>query len=126
MGLNGCRFTMRQFMELDACTRCGECLKACETYGKSGNDDTAPAYKLKQFRAILMGEGRGLFFSRLFKKAPSEAELQGFAKGVYSCTLCSRCAEVCPAKIDLLGLWFSMRQELADREVHPQNLNIAR
>ncbi len=126
MGPTGCRFTMRQFMEMDACTRCGECLKACETYGRLGTDSVAPAQKLKQIRAILMGEGRGIFFSRLFKKAPSEAELQEFAKGVYSCTLCSRCAEVCPSKIDLLGLWFSMRQELADRDVHPQNLNTAR
>lgn len=126
MGPNGRRFTMRQFMEMDACTRCGECLKACETYGKLGADNVAPAQKLRRFRAILMGEGRGIFFSRLFKKTPSEAEFQEFAKGVYSCTLCSRCVEVCPSKIDLLGLWFSMRQELADRHVHPQNLNTAR
>lgn len=126
MGANACRFTMRQLMELDACTRCGECVKACETYGRMGTELTAPAQKLKQFRAILMGEGRGLFFSRLFKKERSETEMQEFAKGVYSCTLCSRCTEVCPAKMDLLGLWFSMRQELADREVHPQNLNTAR
>jgi len=126
MGGNGCRFTMRQLMELDACTRCGECVKACETYGRLGNDLTAPAQKLKRFRAILMGEGRGLFFSRLFKRAPTEAELQEFARGVYTCTLCSRCTEVCPAKMDLLGLWFSMRQELADRDVHPRNLNTAR
>jgi len=126
MGAKGCRFTMRQLMELDACTRCGECLKACETYGRLGTDLTAPAQKLKQFRAILMGEGRGLFFSRLFKRERSEAEMQEFAKGVYACTLCSRCTEVCPSKMDLLGLWFSMRQELADRDVHPQNLNTAR
>lgn len=126
MGANNFRFTMRQLMELDACTRCGECLKACETYGRLGTELTAPAGKLKQFRAILMGEGRGLFFSRLFQKAPAEAVMQDFAKGVYNCTLCSRCAEVCPAKIDLLGLWFSMRNDLADRGVHPQNLNTAR
>lgn len=126
MAANGCRFTMRQLMELDACTRCGECLKACETYGKLGTDGVAPAQKLKRFRAVLMGEGRGLFFSRLFRQPSRAEDLQDFAKGVYSCTLCSRCSEVCPAKIDLLGLWFSMRQDLADRGVHPQNLNTAR
>lgn len=113
-------------MELDACTRCGECLKACETYGRVSADNVAPAQKLKRFRAILMGEGRGIFFSRLFKKTPSAAEMREFGKGVYSCTLCSRCVEVCPSKIDLLGLWFSMRQELADRDAHPDNLNTAR
>lgn len=126
MGAGGSRFTVRQRMELDACTRCGECLKACETYGRTGTDATAPAEKLKQFRGILMGEGRGLFLSRLFRRERGQAEMQEFAKGVYSCTLCSRCTEVCPAKIDLLGLWFSMRQDLADRDVHPQNLNTAR
>lgn len=113
-------------MELDACTRCGECLKACEAYGRLGNDFAAPAQKLKEFRAILLGEARGLFLSRFFRKALNGDKLKDFAQGVYSCTLCSRCTEVCPSKIDLLGLWFSMRQEMADRNVHPQNLNTAR
>jgi heterodisulfide reductase subunit D len=123
-----CHFTIRQLMELDACTRCGQCSGWCETYGKQGDDFTAPMLKLREFRSLLMEEDRRLVLSRLFSRRRNRSQewLKEFAEGLYRCTMCARCVEACPVQINLLRLWLSMRQEIVDRGVHPEKLDQAR
>jgi heterodisulfide reductase subunit D len=61
--------------------------------------------------------------ARLIDGKPFDADgLATFAEGVYQCTLCARCVEVCPVKIDLLSLWLSLRAEVAGRGLHPTGL----
>jgi heterodisulfide reductase subunit D len=119
-------FTPRQLLELDACTRCGECLRACDSFRVKGDE-----------RVALMGMIRGR--RRLFKQedsflgkllhwdGASEEEWQRFQEGVFSCTLCGRCEAFCPVAIRTRDLALTMRQELATaRCMMPRNLEVAR
>jgi len=115
----------KQRLELDACTRCGECLKICETY--TGEELTAPYLKLKAYNSYAKGEGMHPLLARLFgARKPSPQEIQALSQGIYQCTVCARCAAVCPAKINLLDLWISLREDMVGRGHYPANLNMAR
>ena len=39
-------FSFRQLMELDACTRCGECVKWCPTFAEVERDEITPLDKI--------------------------------------------------------------------------------
>ncbi|MEE8473204.1 MAG: (Fe-S)-binding protein, partial [Dehalococcoidia bacterium] len=117
-------FRPHQLMEMDACTRCGECLKWCDAY--TGEGLTAPQDKISTFRSYLKGERLPPMIRRLFGgRIPSREQLERLSQGVYNCTMCARCREMCPVKIDLLGMWQSMREELVARGVYPEKLNMA-
>ncbi len=120
-------FTIKQFIELDACSKCYECVRWCQAYEERKDDLVAPALRLRAFRAMLKAE-RGLPLLRrlLGGRKPDGDELKAMAEGAYRCTLCARCAAACPNKIDLRELWLSIRQELAERGLHPNGLNLAR
>ncbi len=119
------KFRLHQLMELDACTRCGECLKWCDAY--TGEGLTAPQDKISTFRSYLKGERLPPMIRRVFGgRIPSPEQMERLSQGVYTCTMCARCREMCPVKIDLLGMWQSMREELVARGVYPEKLNMAR
>jgi heterodisulfide reductase subunit D len=120
-------FTVKQRLELDACTRCGECMAYCETYGPRHTEYVNPALKIKYFRSLLKEEEGPRWLSWLYRMdRPKAMDMKEFALGVYQCTLCALCVSVCPVNIDLLDLWKSMREDLVDRELAPDNLDIAR
>ncbi len=48
------------------------------------------------------------------------------AEDPFLCTLCSRCAAVCPASIDLPTIWKTQRAEVVSRGLAPAGLSIAR
>ncbi len=80
------------FAEMLACIRCGACLNHCPVYQLTGGHAYGRVYSgpmgIVLGRAVFGIEGGGLL-----------------ADGVEeACTLCNRCAEVCPAGIDLPGL----------------------
>ena len=77
------------FAEMLACIRCGACLNHCPVYQLTGGHAYGRVYSgpmgIVLGRAVFDLEGGGLL-----------------ADGVEeACTLCDRCAEVCPAGIDL-------------------------
>lgn len=120
-------FTVKQLIEMDACSRCGECMRWCQAYNEKPEDCVAPAVRLREFRAMLKAQRGIRLLSRLFgRKMPSDEKLKEMAAGAYRCTLCARCVAVCPNKIDLRSLWMSIREELVDLDLHPQGLNLAR
>ncbi|MBI2955042.1 MAG: (Fe-S)-binding protein [Chloroflexi bacterium] len=120
-------FTIKQLVELDACTRCGECTRWCQAFKESQDEYAAPDMRLREFRAMLKA-GRGLpLLSRLFGgKMPSDEKLKEMAAGAYRCTLCAQCVAVCPSGIDLRALWLSLRQELVELGLNPRGLDLAR
>lgn len=122
---NSEQFHFRQLVGLDACTRCGECQKWCETY--TGERLTAPQQKLKTFRSWLKGERLPPFLSRLLGGVkPEEPECREFSTALFSCTLCSRCAAVCPVKIDLPGIWLQLREQMVRGGIYPKGLDQAK
>ncbi len=105
-------FTIKQLIELSGCTRCGECLRVCETYKEREVDPIAPAIKLKDVRSHLLNKyGPGLPSSLLGGKDFSEQDLSTLSEAAFRCTLCGYCTHVCPSKIDLQTMWYSLRQE---------------
>ncbi|MBI4316891.1 MAG: (Fe-S)-binding protein [Chloroflexi bacterium] len=127
MAVGFVNFTVKQLVELDACTRCGECVKWCQAYREKGDELTAPSVKVRELKALLKGEHGIPLLSRLLggRKMTLE-QLADFAAGAYRCTLCARCVAVCPVGISLRDLWLSTREELVARGLHPAGLNLAR
>ena len=104
-------FTFKQLMELDACTRCGECITWCPTYAEKETEAITPLGKIEQMRRFATRE-YGVW-ARLFgPRTISDESLTIHSEGAYDCTLCARCHEVCPVNIDTRPLWIAMREQL--------------
>jgi heterodisulfide reductase subunit D len=111
--------TAVQLMELDACVRCGECVKWCPTYAASGEKPgLAPRDKILRWREY-MNKSYGLK-ARLF--GPQEipkSELEEFKDDVHGCTTCGICSTVCESGINTVELWESMRANLVKKGIGP-------
>jgi len=124
------RFTAVQLMELDACTRCNECLNWCPTYEEINTGTFKPAEipkekTLSEKEALeytpknrikimknLINQGYG-WRARLFGPKPiPEQDILRFKDQVYHCTTCGICSTVCEAGIDSVELWESIRANM--------------
>lgn len=124
--VNLAHFTLRQMMEMEACTRCGECIAACPTYAEAQSEEIHPLNKIARIKDFWKAGHLG-FLARLFGlHPPSKEELEAFSKGVYRCTLCARCHEVCPVQIDTRALWIAMREQLVSWKLYPELFNMLR
>ena len=113
-------FSFRQLIELDACTRCGECVKWCPTFAEVERDEITPLDKIHTLRGFARGQHGG-FLARLFgHRPPTEESVKRWSRGTYDCTLCGRCHVVCPVHIDTRSLWIAMREQLVELESYPQ------
>ncbi len=119
-------FSPRQMLELDACTRCGECLRACDSFRVKGDESVALMGMIHRRRRLHNQEES--FVGRLLHpNGASERDWDEFEAGVFSCTLCGRCEQFCPVGIKTRTLALTMRQELAGARCKmPKNLGIAR
>ena len=119
-------FTIKQLIELSGCTRCGECLKVCETYKDRTVDPIAPAIKLKETREHLLHKyGPDWVSSLLGGRNCSQQDLSTMSEAAFRCTLCGHCTQVCPSKIDLQGIWYSLRQEYSTAlGLHPKGFKL--
>lgn len=118
-------YSFKQLMELDACTRCGECVKWCPTYAEKSEEPLQPADKIRRMRSFI-GAQYG-FRARLFgPRFPTDETLEEFSEGVYDCTLCGRCRVVCPVKIDTRPLWIAMREHLVELGHYPEPFDTLR
>jgi heterodisulfide reductase subunit D len=112
-----------QLMELDACTRCGECVAWCPTFAeKQELDAITPLRKIEAVRRFV-NQQYGVW-TRVFGPRPlDEARVKAHSAGTYDCTLCGRCGVVCPVHIDTRHLWVAMRETLVDQGVYPRTLD---
>ncbi len=91
----------KQILELDACTHCGECTLACTVgvcYEQIPNPNILPSEKIASIKRLASG------------KELDKRELRHIREGLFLCTNCNRCTEVCPSGIDLQDLWFHVRE----------------
>jgi heterodisulfide reductase subunit D len=113
-------YTVRQLIELDACTRCGECRMWCPTFAeKESLEAITPFKKIDTLRTFLRRQN-SLVARLLGRTEISDEELAVYAEGVYDCTLCARCYQVCPVGIDMRSLWIAMREQLVDLKQYPE------
>ena len=113
--INTNNLTAVQLMELDACSRCGECVNWCPTYDASGQDPgLAPRDKILRWREF-MNQSYGLRAKLFGPKKISEEEIETFKDDLYGCSTCGMCATVCESAINTVELWEAMRANLVKR-----------
>jgi Fe-S oxidoreductase len=118
--------TFRQMLELDGCMRCGECIKWCPTFAEKEHDEIIPMEKIRLLNRYLRGQHGGIL-ARIFGfLPPTDGDLERFSSGVYDCTLCGRCREVCPVHIQTRPLWIAMREQLTQAGHFPELLEKVR
>ena len=112
----GKELSIRQLMELDACTQCGECLKYCPVQEVTGRPEISPPEKIRMFRE-LMKSTRGL--KKIFGGNVDTKLLQDFTNAVYECTVCGACGQNCPVGLFNQRLWPVLRNEAVKRGIGP-------
>lgn len=118
-------YSIKQILEMDACTGCRICADVCPAVQASREGELSAVYRMKGIRQIL--KSRAGLFRKLFpKKELTEEEWQDFSQTVYRCTLCGNCQEVCPVGIHLKDLWLSIRQDLVHSDFYPKKVNMIR
>ncbi|MEN6342712.1 MAG: (Fe-S)-binding protein [Methanospirillum sp.] len=98
-------FSPLQMLELDACTRCQECVGACPVVG-AGYPDGAME-RIAGWRRL--GAPSTRLLSRLARRPSSESDRLALFSSLYRCTSCGACSVVCESGISLAPLWESMR-----------------
>lgn len=96
----------RRMIGLSACTHCGTCSLECSSnmfYESFQNDFILPSEKVQYLKKIFAG------------KETDPAVLKRMQQGLYVCTSCDRCTNVCPSGINLKELFVSARYMLLER-----------
>ena len=91
----------RQVMELDACTHCGACSLRCVvgvSFEEIPNLYILPSEKIAGIKELAAGNNL------------SVQELRNIQKGLFLCTNCNYCGELCPSGLNLQDLWFNARE----------------
>lgn len=107
-----------QIVELDACTRCGECLKYCPIQDVKGNPSISPPEKIRIFREFIKAT-EGLKAKLFGPSAVDRKLLEDFTKAVFECTTCGACGQSCTVGIFTQRLWPMMRKEMVKRGLGP-------
>jgi len=124
--VNLAHFTLRQMVELEACTRCGECIESCPTFAEVRSEEIHPLRKTDQAKRLWKADHLAPL-ARLFGLRPAgKEELVAYSRGVYQCTLCARCQVVCPIQIDTRPLWIALREQLVAWGLYPEAFDLLR
>lgn len=120
------RLSMQRLMQLDACTRCGECLNWCPVYDQDVKESIIPRTKVKDFKRIIRGQHG--FFAKVLRndrvakpikrmirgifRVPEVTDemVEAFVANLYECSTCGQCQVVCPANLDTVNLWENIRE----------------
>ncbi len=112
--------------QLEACTRCGICATACHFYEATGNPEFAPVWKVELLRRAYQQRftpGGRLRLALGLDRPISDDDITHWSTIVYqACTLCNKCAHVCPMGIQLGPLIHDVREAMAAAGVVPADL----
>lgn len=93
--------TRRQLIELNACTRCGECREWCPVFAQDQREELTARAKLGALSSFVDG-------------TLSEPERQKLIDALYECSACGQCHVVCPVRINTHELWEQARLSLVN------------
>jgi Fe-S oxidoreductase len=112
--------------QLEACTRCGMCAEACHFYQATRNPEYAPVWKVELLRRAYEQRftvGGKLRLALGVDKRITDEDLGHWSRVIYeACTLCNKCAMVCPMGIQLGPLIHEMRSAMSEAGVVPADL----
>lgn len=109
--------TTKQLIELDACTRCSECLKWCPVQEVTCKKEISPPEKIRLYREFIMNT-EGLKAMILGRKI-DKGLLEDFVRAVYECTTCGACGEACEVGIFTQRLWPTLRRKMVEIGLGP-------
>ena len=118
-------FSIRQLLEMDACTNCRLCADVCPAACAAMDGELSAVYRMKGLQRHLKSKA-GVFSKLLGRRPLSAEELKHYADTVFRCTLCSNCEEVCPLGIRLKELWLSLREDLVQEKSYPSKIDMIR
>jgi heterodisulfide reductase subunit D len=113
-------------LQLQACTRCGECLNWCPVYDQDRSESVIPRTKAREFLEIVRGQHglaarilnapgtpkavKGVLKGLFRVPEVTDDMVQTFAAHLYECSTCGQCEIVCPANLDTVNLWENIRE----------------
>lgn len=115
------KLSPKQLLEIDACTRCGECLRFCPIYSQKGEEGINPRGKIQAIKKFIRAQ-YGLLAKLFGPKKINEEDLKKFSEMIYHCSLCGECGLQCPVSIDSRSLWLGLKEVLVDLGHYPQEL----
>lgn len=101
-------FSIQQLLSLDACMECGRCEEVCPA--TATGKPLSPKRVVQDLKGLMEETAAGLAAGKKEFRALHEDTIK--AETLWSCTACSACVDVCPVRIDQLGLIISMRRHL--------------
>lgn len=107
------RLTRRQLVELDACTRCNECLKWCPVMDITKDESLTTPEKIRVF-SMLVRARHGLRAKLLGPPPLDPKVMEKLTEALYTCTTCGRCGEVCEVGINTQRLWPVLRRKMVE------------
>ena len=117
-------FSKRQLVEIDGCVKCGICADHCVAYEHTHDEHSVSGGVISSY-GVRLRQKYGFFSSLIDYEPPTKDGQELFATQIYTCTLCGRCKEVCPVKINTRSLRVSMREDAVREKIAPNAVNIA-
>jgi len=113
--------SVKDLIALDSCVKCGSCVGVCQVYSQMQQLETTMGGVFANLKSIIR-KAHGLpgFF---FGSTKTEGMLKDYSDQSYHCTLCGRCATVCPAFIDTQELRIAARGFMVKKGVYPNVFN---
>ena len=115
-----------RLIQLEACTRCGECLNWCPVHDQDPREQIIPRKKVADFLRIVknqqslltrimkqerVGDPIKKLLAAVFRyREIGQDEIDEFVRNLYECSTCGQCQVVCPANIDTVNLWEDIRR----------------
>ncbi|MFV0436822.1 MAG: 4Fe-4S dicluster domain-containing protein [Desulfopila sp.] len=93
----------RQMIGLSACTHCGACSLECSSgmfFAAFANDFILPSEKVQYLKKLAAGD------------TVDPSTRKRLQEGLYVCTSCDRCTDICPSGINLKEIFVSARYAL--------------
>jgi Fe-S oxidoreductase len=121
------KLSRQMLLNLDTCSRCGLCTKACHAYASMPLPKYAPAYRAEVVRRIykkyFTKSGRLLPLLGETKQLDDTA-IEELREAAYTCTGCRRCMVYCPFGIDTQQIISIAKLLLIGAGAEPETLSM--
>jgi heterodisulfide reductase subunit D len=113
------KLSSRHLLEIDACTRCGECLNSCPVYAEREDEGLNPRGKIQNLKRFIRGQ-YGLWARIFGPKKLNEEDIIALSEKIFRCTLCGACDVACPVVINPKDLSIAIREIMVEMGHYPK------